>query len=167
MKICNSCNQSKSFSQFYVNRSSKDGYQRRCKECMTNYLDTRNFKPIYDGVLIKCSTCLIEKDKSSFYPDKRQKNGLRPQCKNCCRNTVTIRKFNITIEQYNEMLEAQEHKCAICGTNKSNDTGTFPIDHCHITQKVRGLLCSNCNTALGLFKDSIVYLEQAIKYLRK
>lgn len=40
------------------------------------------------------------------------------------------------------------------------------LDHCHITGKIRGFLCSNCNTGLGLFKDNINLLESAIKYLR-
>jgi len=64
------------------------------------------------------------------------------------------------------MLEEQEHKCAICLTSDVDLEKLLAVDHCHTTGKVRGLLCSNCNLALGNFKDNITNLEQAIKYLK-
>ena len=58
----------------------------------------------------------------------------------------------------------QDNRCAICGAMPKKP---LFVDHCHVTGKVRGLLCVSCNTALGLLKDSITALEQAIKYLLK
>lgn len=78
-----------------------------------------------------------------------------------------IRKYNISLEEYKNILEKQNNKCLICGYDKLDDTNFFPvIDHCHKTNKVRGMLCMNCNMGLGKFKDNIFFLENAIKYLK-
>lgn len=70
------------------------------------------------------------------------------------------------------MLEDQHNHCAICGTTNGMGNGvanpkniTLAVDHCHITGKIRGLLCNLCNRALGLFQDNIMNLEMAITYL--
>lgn len=167
MKHCIICNQTKSNLEFYKKNSGKDGLQSRCKSCMANYLSSRDNKPVYDGKKIQCSTCQIEKSKSHFYPDRRQKHGLRPQCKRCNRDTALKREFGITLRQYEAVLHSQGSACGICQTDKPGGTGTFAVDHCHGSGEVRGLLCSNCNTALGLFKDSEESLLKAIIYLRK
>jgi hypothetical protein len=83
------------------------------------------------------------------------------------------RNFNITLDEYNKMLEDQNGVCSIC---KNQETKVFKktgkvtdlcVDHCHTTGKVRGLLCWNCNTSLGKMKDSIEHLQNAIDYLKK
>jgi hypothetical protein len=74
------------------------------------------------------------------------------------RNKILLNKYGITLEEYNSMLEKQEHKCAICGDHESNTrwgkTVKLAVDHDHTTGKVRGLLCQRCNTTLGRYKDS-------------
>lgn len=62
------------------------------------------------------------------------------------------------------MLDEQNGVCAIC---KFKPKTVFHVDHCHSTGKVRGLLCINCNMALGLLKDNKMFLSQAIDYLSK
>lgn len=68
------------------------------------------------------------------------------------RNWQLLRDYGITLEQYNEMLKSQDYRCAICGTDNPGGRGAFHVDHNHITGKVRGLLCSSCNHAIGLLK---------------
>ena len=77
------------------------------------------------------------------------------------------RKYGITIEEYYLMLEDQQGGCKICSTKQPDGMGRFHVDHCHVTNKVRGLLCSTCNLMLGKVKDSIEILTSAIKYLRE
>lgn len=77
------------------------------------------------------------------------------------------RKFNLSVDQYNDMLIAQDNKCAICPAEKSSSGKALAVDHCHTTLEIRGLLCNECNTSIGLMKESIEYLESAIKYLKK
>lgn len=77
------------------------------------------------------------------------------------------RLYNITLEDYDLMLKYQNYSCAIC---KSDSPGgqniNFLVDHCHITGRVRGLLCALCNFGVGAFSDSSVQLNSAIEYLK-
>jgi hypothetical protein len=77
------------------------------------------------------------------------------------------RRYGITVEEYDAMLEQQGNRCAICRTDKPGGKGRFHVDHDHQTGEVRGLLCNNCNRALGHFKDNVLILEQAIRYLNE
>jgi len=72
-------------------------------------------------------------------------------------------KFKITLEDYQYMYDEQGGVCAICGTNE--DKRMLAVDHCHETGKVRGLLCTCCNTGLGKFRDSPDLLIKAVEYL--
>lgn len=82
------------------------------------------------------------------------------------KNGRLLRSFGITLEQYNEMLRKQDYKCAICDTHKDNEIRALAVDHCHTTGKIRGLLCTTCNRALGLLKDNSEILEKAVNYVK-
>jgi hypothetical protein len=77
------------------------------------------------------------------------------------------RKYGITPEIYQEMLDKQGGKCAICGTNSCSTGRRLAVDHCHTTGKVRGLLCAHCNTAIGKFNDDPATIQRAIDYLNR
>jgi len=79
-------------------------------------------------------------------------------------DAIIRRKYGITQTEYDGLAEFQEHQCAICG--KDDVYRALDIDHNHDTGEVRGLLCTNCNTALGRFKDDIEGLEKALYYLK-
>lgn len=69
--------------------------------------------------------------------------------------------YGITWEQYHEMFESQEGRCAICGTAEKK----LGVDHCHVSGTVRGLLCQPCNIGIGVLNDSLANLRAAIAYL--
>jgi hypothetical protein len=80
------------------------------------------------------------------------------------------RTYGITLEHYQQLLEEQDAKCKICDSegfvmNKDRHKVKLVVDHDHLTGKVRGLLCHNCNRALGLFKDNPRIIESAVNYL--
>lgn len=75
--------------------------------------------------------------------------------------------YGLTEEDYFQMLEQQEGKCAICSTPTTSFTKALAVDHCHTTGQVRGLLCPLCNKGLGLFRDKISFLQRATDYLKK
>jgi len=77
------------------------------------------------------------------------------------------RKFNMTRKDYDAILLAQGNKCAICPKPRSLSGKALAVDHCHTTLAIRGLLCNECNTAIGLFTESIEILQSAIAYLTK
>ena len=72
--------------------------------------------------------------------------------------------YGLTPEQYDELYSKNNGKCHICLEKKDY---YLHVDHNHSTGEIRGLLCNNCNRALGLFKDSKESLLRAIKYLDK
>lgn len=74
------------------------------------------------------------------------------------------RKYNLSLEQYQNLILQQNNKCGIC---KKPFKQTAHIDHNHQTGMVRGLLCSTCNRGIGYFKDNIIILKNAIDYLEK
>ena len=78
-----------------------------------------------------------------------------------------MNKYGITIEQYNEIYNKQEGKCAVCGQHQDSLKQKLAVDHDHKTGKVRGLLCNKCNRNLGSFNDDIIILARAIEYLKK
>lgn len=80
-------------------------------------------------------------------------------------NTWLIREYNINIDDYDNMLKNQNHKCAICFTDEPLGRGRFHVDHCHSKGHVRGLLCTSCNMMLGLVGDCPERLTMAINYL--
>jgi Recombination endonuclease VII len=70
--------------------------------------------------------------------------------------------YGITLEEYTAKIQEQGNVCAICKTKYPTD-----VDHNHITGKTRGILCGDCNVALGIFKENTTYLQEAIRYLLK
>ena len=78
-------------------------------------------------------------------------------------STDLKRKYGLTIDEYNAMLEKQEKSCAICGG--VDPKKRLAVDHNHKTNEIRGLLCSHCNMGLGHFKDDLTLLAKAIQYL--
>ena len=96
-------------------------------------------------------------------PEKAKQYRLNEKCA----------KYKITYEDYCQLLIDQKGVCAICSNpetrvdHRTKKITTLAIDHNHETGKVRGLLCGNCNTALGLLQDCSETLLSAYKYLTK
>lgn len=78
----------------------------------------------------------------------------------------SLRKFyNITIEEYYNMFDRQNGRCAICGIHQNDCYRKFSVDHDHGTKKVRGLLRHDCNLGIGQLKENVDILYNAIFYL--
>lgn len=75
-------------------------------------------------------------------------------------------QYGISQEEYQQLYTLQEGKCAICSISQEELRQPLSVDHCHITNKVRGLLCNHCNHGIGKFKDDITILQNAINYLK-
>ena len=120
-------------------------------------------------VCTKCNQSLPE----SFFHKRTYSSGsigYQHKCKKCSTEVrrkyykpheFMRRKFKLTEQQYAELMKNEN--CQIC--DKVLDKKC--IDHCHSSNKVRGILCNNCNTALGLVGDNVSVLEEMIKYLQK
>jgi|TARA_B110000259_G_scaffold175665_1_gene211063 hypothetical protein len=196
MKLCTKCGETKSESDFHRQQNrKKDGFyiSGHCKTCERQYqlqYKKDNAKPNVPLVLPAghqyengrvCSECneFHRADKFGIERDGRAFGGIsmRSKCKRCTEirksKSFLIKNYKITFDQYLELLKYQKNRCAICGSrdHKNKRTGnmllTFFVDHDHETGKVRGLLCSPCNHALGQFNDNIDTLNKAVTYLAK
>lgn len=114
-----------------------------------------------------CKTCGLEKSLPSFGKHKDRKLGLTDSCKQCRNEKAILDRHGLTKSQKEAMLIAQNSQCAICACYQSEINHILVVDHCHKTGKIRGLLCPECNLGIGKFKDNILNLESAIKYLTK
>ena len=148
--------------------------------------------------LKRWSKCHNHKPRSEFGVESRRPDGLRCFCRECGkkqskeyrqrpevrkrrrahfrrpeqlayrRSYALVRRFGITLEEYGALLESQQGRCAICGTDKPNGRwNTFHVDHCHKTGAIRGLLCHGCNAALGQFGDNEEGIRSVLKYFKR
>lgn len=116
---------------------------------------------------------LVEKlpDESPADYNKRYRRAHRETYGTDYHTAELQRKYGLTTYDLQAMAEAQDHKCAICGSpetvTRSGLVKHLAVDHDHKTGKIRELLCDACNTGLGKFKDDEDILLKAIAYLRK
>jgi hypothetical protein len=117
--------------------------------------------------ILQCLTCKVEflgKHYKSKYCSRhccKTYSGTRESVVLSNRRGKYFTLYGITIDEYDTMSLQQDGKCKICGETPHK----LFVDHCHSTNKVRGLLCMKCNAALGLFKDKVSNLQNAILYL--
>lgn len=103
----------------------------------------------------------------SHTKSKEWKQANKVKAKESAKYTKTKYYYGVTREQYLSMYAITNGCCFICGEHESKFKHGLHIDHNHSTGKVRGLLCTNCNTALGKFKESKKLLDKAKDYLDK
>jgi hypothetical protein len=132
-----------------------------------------------------CSKCGLEKTKESFSSRLQNKDGLRSECKVCQAEyhkkryqdprvkelgKIASRKFSmkqlgIDQDQIDHFYKLQGNRCAICRVTEEEHGKLLALDHNHENGKARGLLCQQCNTGLGNFRDNVGLLTAAICYL--
>ena len=173
--ICNKCKKDKSLDMFSKRKDSKKGYRTICKDCNCfkkynrGYLGKngeflkKSFE--YDNNTKFCTYCNEIKDILEFEVKCKIKNKRRSWCFSCDSIKKKLKEYNITKEFYLSLVIEQKGLCKICNKPNSNGRELY-VDHDHETNKVRALLCSNCNTAIGKFKEDISILESAINYLK-
>lgn len=113
----------------------------------------------------KCPKCERKARKTDpRYAARERRRSARRRVDNpdYAKNHVLKSRYGIDLSEKDQMATRQGGKCLICKSIPVK----LVIDHCHTTGKIRGLLCSQCNSGLGMFKDSPELLEQAIKYLK-
>jgi hypothetical protein len=107
-----------------------------------------------------CPAC--KKDKGSEAAQLARKERERRR---------TLARYGLTPAEYDSLVKRQRNRCAVCGTTKVGGPPTrnkyWHVDHDHVTGQVRGLLCSKCNTAIGLLQDDPEILAIAARYVAK
>ena len=118
----------------------------------------------------QCAKCKQTKAVAEFGKSTNAKDRLQAYCKACNQaqaQAAEWKKSGIDFDEkrYQRMLKAQNGNCAICGS--AGGARRHAVDHDHVTSKVRALLCMDCNTGLGKFKDDPELLMAAAAYLNK
>ncbi|WP_079052448.1 endonuclease VII domain-containing protein [Streptomyces regalis] len=169
MKRCVRCGEDKPYAAFARKRSNLDGLQRHCRDCRTNYHSgaqvavVRLKADVPEGHK-RCRGCGEVKPHSEWHRKRSAADGLASRCKACRAAAAPAqhlrRKYGITETERDEMIASQMGLCAICLTAPA-----VHVDHCHNTGRVRGVLCFNCNSGLGLLRDDPEAMNRAADYL--
>lgn len=124
-----------------VRKAWQKEYREKTKELQKEY--QRQYRKLNADSIIKY--------KQEWYKSKRKDKVLKT--------------YGVTLDYIHAMIVAQDSKCKICETTFTDKIRPY-IDHCHTTLQVRGILCMNCNTGLGHFKDNYKFLLKAARYVR-
>jgi hypothetical protein len=151
--------------------------EKFCSGCKTVLPIERFSKPKRDGYTSRCSECLRiegrEKHKKNMSnPEYRAKKAKymrelrlrKPRSYEQRKKEWLKSLYGMTVEDYNSLLNSQNEVCAICSQPCKTKKG-LAVDHNHITGKIRGLLCANCNGAIGMLQEDPDIIEKAKQYI--
>ena len=170
-KLCFSCVQYKPTSCFHKAKKEKDGFQYQCIDCSKQYHAKRYIEQ-KDKLKVQLKKYKEENKEKLEVASLLWKKNNPDKVKQYQRTSNLRKNFGLSMDEYEQMLEKQNNLCAICEKpetfihHQTKETARLAVDHCHKTNKVRKLLCKSCNTALGLFKDDIGVMENAVQYLK-
>jgi len=135
-----------------------------CADCGSKY-QNKGRKPSKDGKF-RCNKCQRRRQNSKPKNKEKQKRYRKSKAGRDKTKAWQLKHlYGLTLEDYEKLLEAQKGVCAICKKSYRDGGRNLSVDHNHISGKVRGLLCDSCNRAIGVFKDDILTLQNAIVYL--
>lgn len=188
MKVCRGCGRLLPLSDFSPRKGSPDGRAIYCRECFgtrsrASYRKRRaeQGKSVRETVAVpdghkQCPDCREVRPFTEFPRNRRTVSGLAVYCKSChnARSAETRerlygggreyhlrRRYGIGQVHVERILAMQDGRCPGCGKADPEH-----VDHDHATGEVRGLLCFNCNQALGNVRDDVTVLHNLIDYLR-
>jgi hypothetical protein len=191
-KTCSKCGQEKDLENFAKDKRSPSGRSSWCKACQSAKSkewravpENRSAKAIVDKIWreknlesVRASNTEWNKANPGYGAAKskewrtipenkeRQRAASAAWLKSTAGKTSRVKKYGITGEDYQQMLVEQGFVCKTCG--KPEKTGkALAVDHDHKTGKVRGLLCGNCNQALGLLNDDLGVVKKLLVYLKR
>ena len=194
-KTCKTCGLLKRISEFGVRNNSKDGYHYECRKCYklranNNYRKRQVGKQLSGKELqyVKeaetktklCSRCKKYLPFNKFSKSINHRHGVNNTCYMCIEDYKRLTKdtrfkvsknnnlkklYGITLDDYEVMFYRQKCKCLVCGCIMPMFGKTTHVDHCHETNEVRGILCSQCNTIIGLCYEDSSILASAIDYI--
>ena len=170
-KLCFSCVQYKPTSCFHKAKKEKDGFQYNCIDCSKKY-HAKRYVEQKDKLQVQLKKYKEENKEKLEVASLLWKKNNPDKVKQYQRTSNLRKNFGLSMDEYEQMLAKQNNLCAICEKpetfihHQTKETARLAVDHCHKTNKVRKLLCKSCNTALGLFKDDIGVMENAVKYLK-
>ncbi|MEU6196146.1 endonuclease VII domain-containing protein [Streptomyces sp. NPDC047061] len=175
-RVCRKCRRDLPLAAFARNGKRPDGLQAWCRECVAEYgaahyrrrreaeeKTVREKVDVPEGHKL-CRTCGAVKPHTEWHRNATASDGLSTSCK-ACRATKgradhLKRNYGLTEAERDAMVASQYGICAICLS-----APPVHVDHCHKTGRVRGVLCFNCNSAIGKLRDDPDAARRAAAYL--
>jgi len=172
VKCCVRCGEAKPHAAFARKRSNLDGLQHHCRDCASDYHRKRQLSlgrkvrpqvDVPEGHKL-CLKCGEVKPWSEWHRNATASDGLSTRCKACRavegRAGHLKRSYGLTEARRDAMVASQKGLCVIC-----LKAPAVHVDHCHKTGSVRGVLCFNCNSAIGQLGDDPDAVRRAAAYL--
>ena len=162
MKLCLKCKLTLPLEEFQFTTAKKDKLRTICIKCRAKYA-----KEYRDA---NRKTCLIAEAErrirnSESIRHSKKKWYLKSEDHRISYRLRTV--YGLNLDEYDALFKSQNESCKICSVSQDELPKRLCVDHCHVTGKVRGLLCDPCNRLLGQAKDSIDVLLKAISYLKE
>lgn len=158
-KTCTKCNVEypATLEHFGKLKKVKSGLNSVCKICNRDYVNKYNMNVSPER---KAAKAAFTRSWRKANPEKAKQQGVR-------RREQALKKIGFTIELFNNMLDFQDNKCILCGTDEPGGRG-WCADHNHETGKARGVLCFSCNTTLGHIEAKPDdWMDKAKKYINE
>jgi hypothetical protein len=178
-RICTLCKEEKSLDDFHGHHNKNDGKRSECKICICRkkrvlYQNDkervkerrRSYRADNPDRIRKIRRKYYEKNRESIIGKEKIRYNANPEKFKDGSRKMRLSSYGLTIDQYNTMNIKQAGMCAICAGPPVHHK-RLSVDHDHDTGQIRGLLCTECNSGLGFFKDSILILERATQYLKR
>ena len=162
MKTCLKCKIEKSLEEYYFvkrgNRPMSD-----CKQCTR--LKVRQWRLDNPEKFIAQSRARYQAKREDYLKRANDYRIMHPEAR---RANHLLRRYGLTPEDYQALLDEQHGQCAICGREPrgSRNEKNLHVDHDHDTGEVRGLLCISCNAAIGGLHN-LELLESAVRYINR
>lgn len=161
-KVCSVCKKKKPFSEYTPRKGRRCPVYSSCKEC-----NRKKRKKSYDlpGNREKSREYIREYKRTKRGKEVQRKYNQSEKGRIAIQKRMLKKRYDITLQQYEQMLDEQDGVCAICGRENKSKVG-LSVDHNHKTGGVRGLLCFVCNTKLGHLED-LEFICKAKEYLSR
>jgi hypothetical protein len=160
-KKCVLCNKIKLIKDFHINKQNIDNRHSYCKKCHKKWRDNYYLKN--KEQINKKHIQYNHNNKKQIAENNkkwRQKNKVKYQ------DQKLKYKYNITLDKKNQMIVEQSGRCACCGDVLGVNPKNICVDHDHIYNIIRKILCMKCNIVLGLTKENIDIILKLLEYIK-
>lgn len=161
-KECSTCRVLTPVAEFAVASRASDGLQTSCRACFAERARRRRADDTLRAADLAKRNQRYQDNAEAMRAAARERYWADPSRPALASRKTRLKKlYGMTLEQYDERVAAQGGRCAVCLV----DCDKPHVDHDHVTGEVRGLLCSPCNTAIGLLQDNAAVMRRAVEYV--
>ena len=167
-KPCKDCGVVKPLSEFTRHKETRDGHLNSCKACRYAYVEQwkrNNPEATARHRAVQRANRDWKRQNVPGYKEREAVGRSKEAMARASRKHLLKKKYGLTLEAFDQLVADQRGACAIC--QQPQEGKPMHVDHCHATGVVRGLLCSPCNTALGLLGDDPARMRAAAEYVER